>query len=117
MAKNILEKIIDNRIKEIEYRKKLISMEVLERNIIEYESMYERKFYDFKNDFNLAEDIGKEFQVSSSGVINKSEELNKISFEVKNSSFKYRLLANKFKSGEGQPTDIGCNVQARRLDQ
>jgi len=49
MAKNILEKIIDNRIKEIEYRKKLISMEVLERNIIEYESMHERKFYDFKN--------------------------------------------------------------------
>ena len=48
MTKNTLEKIISNRIKEIKQRKKLISYDVLKKNIIEYESMYKNKFYNFK---------------------------------------------------------------------
>jgi indole-3-glycerol phosphate synthase len=48
MSKNILEEIINNRIIEIKYRKKLIPYDVLKKNIIEYESMYENKFYNFK---------------------------------------------------------------------
>ena len=48
MSKNALEEIINNRIIEIEYRKKLIPYDVLKKNIIEYESMYENRFYNFK---------------------------------------------------------------------
>ena len=48
MTKNTLEKIISNRIKEIEQRKKLMSYDVLKKKIIEYESMYKKKFYNFK---------------------------------------------------------------------
>ena len=48
MTKNILEKIIDNRIVEIEQRKSWVPIETLKNYIIDYEDMYERKFYDFK---------------------------------------------------------------------
>ena len=48
MSNNTLEKIIDNRIKEIEYKKRGIPIEQLEEYIIEFELMYNKKFYDFK---------------------------------------------------------------------
>ena len=48
MSNNTLEKIIDNRIKEIEYKKRGIQIEQLEEYIIEFEHMYNKKFYDFK---------------------------------------------------------------------
>ena len=48
MTKNTLEKIIDNRIIEIEQRKKLIPVEKLMNNISDYEDMYDGKFYNFK---------------------------------------------------------------------
>ena len=48
MTKNTLEKIIDNRIIEIEQRKKLIPVEKLMSNISDYEDMYDGKFYNFK---------------------------------------------------------------------
>tara|TARA_Y100000389_G_scaffold35241_1_gene29963 strand:- start:66 stop:875 length:810 start_codon:yes stop_codon:yes gene_type:complete len=48
MSKNTLKEIINNRIVEIEYRKKLIPYDVLKKNIIEYESINENKFYNFK---------------------------------------------------------------------
>ena len=53
MTKNILEKIIDNRIVEIEQRKSWVPIETLKNYIIDYEDMYERKFYDFKAKYNL----------------------------------------------------------------
>ena len=49
MAEDILKKIIDSRIKRIEYRKKTISAENLYEYLDEYEHMYNRKFYNFKN--------------------------------------------------------------------
>ena len=48
MTKNTLEKIINNRIIEIENRKRLVPIARLKGNIIDYEDMYDRKFYDFK---------------------------------------------------------------------
>ena len=48
MTKNTLEKIIDNRIIEIEQRKNLVPIERLINNISDYENMYENKFYNFK---------------------------------------------------------------------
>ena len=35
---------------------------------------------------------------------------------TEDSDFKYRLLTNKFKSNEGQPTDVGVNPIARRVE-
>ena len=52
MTKNILEKIIDNRIIEIEERKSLVPIERLINNISDYEYMYKKKFYDFKKRIN-----------------------------------------------------------------
>ena len=49
MSENILQKIINNRIKEIEKRKSMFSIEKYEENIIEYEHMYGRKYYNFKD--------------------------------------------------------------------
>jgi hypothetical protein len=74
-----------------------------------------KKFYDFKNDFNLSEDIGENFEVTSEGVTNKTEKYNKIKFRVKNSKFKYRMLTNKFRSKEGQPTDVGVSPHSRKV--
>jgi indole-3-glycerol phosphate synthase len=48
MTKNTLERIIDNRIVEIEQRKKIISIEKLMSYINDYENIYDGKFYDFK---------------------------------------------------------------------
>ena len=48
MSKNTLEKIIDNRIKEIENKKRLMPIKQLEEYIIEFEHIYNKKFYDFK---------------------------------------------------------------------
>ena len=49
MSENILQKIINNRIKEIEKRKSMFSIEKYEENIIEYEHMYGGKYYNFKD--------------------------------------------------------------------
>ena len=49
MSENILQKIINNRIREIEKRKSMFPIEKYEENIIEYEHMYGKKYYDFKN--------------------------------------------------------------------
>ena len=48
MTKNILEKIIDNRVVEIEQRKKIMPIEKLMSYISDYENNPESKFYDFK---------------------------------------------------------------------
>ena len=48
MTKNILEKIIDNRVVEIEQRKKIMPIEKLMSYISDYENSPESKFYDFK---------------------------------------------------------------------
>ena len=48
MTKNTLERIIDNRIIEIEQRKKLMSIEKLMGYISDYKTIYDGKFYDFK---------------------------------------------------------------------
>ena len=48
MTKNTLERIIDNRIVEIEQRKKLMSIEKLMGYISDYKTIYDGKFYDFK---------------------------------------------------------------------
>ena len=48
MTKNTLEKIIDNRIIEIENRKRLVPVERLIAKMNDYEDMYDGKFYDFK---------------------------------------------------------------------
>ena len=49
MSENILQKIINNRIKEIEKKKSMFPIEKYEENIIEYKHMYGLKYYDFKN--------------------------------------------------------------------
>jgi len=48
MAENILQKIINNRIKEIEKQKTLLSSETLQDQINKNEDMYDIKYYDFK---------------------------------------------------------------------
>ena len=48
MSNNTLEKIINNRIKEVENKKKLMPVESLNELIMDFEHMYNKKFYDFK---------------------------------------------------------------------
>ncbi len=48
MINNILKKIIDNRIKEIEKKKSIMPIKKLKDLIIEYENIYKCKFFDFK---------------------------------------------------------------------
>ena len=54
MSENILQKIINNRIKEIEKRKSMFSIEKYEENITKYEHKYGRKYYNFKFTTNSA---------------------------------------------------------------
>ena len=48
MSNNTLEKIINNRIKEVENKKKLIPIESLNELIIEFEHVYNKEFYEQK---------------------------------------------------------------------
>ena len=68
MAENILQKIINNRIKEIEKQKYLLSSEILQDQISQND-MYGIKYYDFKN--KISNNI-KDGKISIIGEIKKA---------------------------------------------
>ena len=69
MTKNTLEKIIDNRVIEIEKKKSLVPIQKLEEYIVEYENMYQCKYFDFKN--QISDNI-KSKKISIIGEIKKA---------------------------------------------
>ena len=69
MSKDILKKIIDTRIKRIEYMKMTQPIETLNQHLEDYEHMYNLKFYDFKK--NIQNNLDKN-KISIIGEIKKA---------------------------------------------
>ena len=69
MNNNILQKIIDNRIKEIEKKKSIMPIKKLEDLIFDYENTYKCKFFNFKK--KISDNI-KSDKISIIGEIKKA---------------------------------------------